>query len=188
MKTNPTFSPSAQRQQGIVLVVALILLIVLTLLGISAMDTTILEHRLAKNNEERARSFQLAEAGLGHGRQVYTSNTWIADIVTRASWSTTPTEIDNNGNTPRPVLSRKIDEQASTVVAGQTWLEFKGVFVNQFSVANQANSNALTQSVYYEVHTTGANLADKTKENGVQSNAIQISLRQGMRQTVPAPQ
>lgn len=51
-------------QTGAVLIVALIMLVVLTLLGVSAMNTTQLEERMASNQQERQRAFQTAENGL----------------------------------------------------------------------------------------------------------------------------
>jgi len=54
----------ARRQRGAVLVVAMILLVVLTLLGVSAMTTTRLEERMASNDQEINRAFQSAESGL----------------------------------------------------------------------------------------------------------------------------
>jgi hypothetical protein len=45
-------------------VVALVLLAVLTLLGVTAMNTTSMEERMAANTQEGARALQLAETGL----------------------------------------------------------------------------------------------------------------------------
>jgi type IV pilus assembly protein PilX len=59
-----TPAPLARAQRGTVLVVALILLLVLTLLGISAMNTTSLEERMAANTQELNRAFHAAESGL----------------------------------------------------------------------------------------------------------------------------
>lgn len=52
------------RQQGAALIVALIFLIIITLLGVSSMDDTVLETQLAKNNREVNYALQIAEAGL----------------------------------------------------------------------------------------------------------------------------
>jgi len=51
-------------QTGAVLIVALVLLAVLTLLGVTAMSTTSLEEKMAANTQEGNRVFQLAETGL----------------------------------------------------------------------------------------------------------------------------
>ena len=52
------------RQSGAVLIVAMILLVVLTLLGVTAMNTTSLEERMASNTQEQVRAFQAAETAL----------------------------------------------------------------------------------------------------------------------------
>lgn len=52
------------RQAGTVLIVAMILLVMLTLLGVTAMNTTSLEEKMASNNQEQVRAFQAAETGL----------------------------------------------------------------------------------------------------------------------------
>jgi len=53
-----------QRQRGIALVVALIFLLMLTILGVSAMNTSALEGRMAGNTQENNRAFQGAESAL----------------------------------------------------------------------------------------------------------------------------
>lgn len=53
-----------RREKGLVLMIALIFLVVITLLGITAMRTNILEERLAGNSRDWALAFQAAEAAL----------------------------------------------------------------------------------------------------------------------------
>jgi type IV pilus assembly protein PilX len=53
-----------RRQAGAALVVGLIFLVILTLLGLTAMQTGILEERMAGNSRDRNIAFQGAEAGL----------------------------------------------------------------------------------------------------------------------------
>ncbi len=65
MKTLPQHTRN--QQQGTVLIIALIFLLILTLLGVSAMDGTLLETRLAANSEERNVAFQMAEMGVLRG-------------------------------------------------------------------------------------------------------------------------
>jgi type IV pilus assembly protein PilX len=57
-------SHSAPRQRGAVLIVSLILLVVLTLLGVSVMNMTQLEERMASNIQELNQAFHSAETGL----------------------------------------------------------------------------------------------------------------------------
>lgn len=55
---------AAARQRGAVLIVSLILLVVLTLLGVTAMNSTSLDEKMAANNQQTTRAFQAAESGL----------------------------------------------------------------------------------------------------------------------------
>jgi type IV pilus assembly protein PilX len=52
------------RQSGAVLIVSMIILVVLTLLGVTAMNTTSLQERIASNTQEQVHAFQAAETGL----------------------------------------------------------------------------------------------------------------------------
>lgn len=58
----PTFNP--RRESGAILVVGLVLLLVLTVLGISTMSTASLELNMAGNDQFYENAFQLAESGL----------------------------------------------------------------------------------------------------------------------------
>jgi type IV pilus assembly protein PilX len=62
MKT-PVISPPA-REHGFVLIVALVLLLVLTILGLAAAQTTSLEERMAGNDRNHSMAFESGEAGL----------------------------------------------------------------------------------------------------------------------------
>jgi len=53
-----------QHQRGATLVVGMILMVLLTLLGLTALGTSVLEERMAANARDRIRAFQAAEAAL----------------------------------------------------------------------------------------------------------------------------
>lgn len=59
-----TNKPSRTRQSGAVLIVAMIILVILTLLGVTAMNTSSLQERIASNTQEQVHAFQAAETGL----------------------------------------------------------------------------------------------------------------------------
>lgn len=63
-------SSNRGNQRGVVLVVALILLIIMTLLGLTAMRSSTLEERMAAHSYDRSLSFQAAEAALRVGESV----------------------------------------------------------------------------------------------------------------------
>ena len=56
--------PRRSRQSGAVLIVSLLFLVILTILGITAMTGTTLEHRMAGNTRDYAVALQAAEAAL----------------------------------------------------------------------------------------------------------------------------
>ena len=68
MKTRLTGQRIAlRRQQGAALVVGLILLVVLTLLAVSGMNTASTELKMAGNEQFRRRAFEASEAGIERG-------------------------------------------------------------------------------------------------------------------------
>jgi len=60
----PMNNPGHRHQSGAVLIVAMIILVVLTLLGITAMNTSSLQEKIASNTQEQVHAFQAAETGL----------------------------------------------------------------------------------------------------------------------------
>jgi type IV pilus assembly protein PilX len=67
------FSASS-RQQGVALVVALLLLIVITLVGLAAVRGTIMQQRMAANQFDRQIAFQSAEAAMRAAQALVASN------------------------------------------------------------------------------------------------------------------
>ncbi len=56
-----------KRQEGIVLMMSLVMLLLLTLLGVSSIQTTSLQHRMARNAADANMAFQAAESALRDG-------------------------------------------------------------------------------------------------------------------------
>jgi len=61
---------SRPQQQGVVLIVALILLVVMTLAGLAGLRTVLLEEKMTANTYDRSLSFQAAESGLRQAEAV----------------------------------------------------------------------------------------------------------------------
>jgi type IV pilus assembly protein PilX len=68
------------KQRGSVLIVALVLLLVLTLLGISGIETTMMQERMAGNTQELMSAFQAAEAGLRDGEDDVRANISVSSV------------------------------------------------------------------------------------------------------------
>lgn len=71
--------PPGRRQKGAVLIFCLVFLLVLTLMGVSSMESTILEERMAGNMQDYGAAFQAAESALTEAEQ------WLAG---QAIWPT----------------------------------------------------------------------------------------------------
>ncbi len=77
MKTLLSLTRSQER--GTVLIVALIMLLLLTMLGVSAMRGTTMEERMAGNMRDQSVAFQAAEAALREGEG------WLAPLAVQPS-------------------------------------------------------------------------------------------------------
>jgi type IV pilus assembly protein PilX len=71
-------------QSGAILITALVMLVLLTMLGLSTMNTSTLEEKMAANSQEINRAFQTAETGL-------------EIAMTDADAFTTANTVDDNG-------------------------------------------------------------------------------------------
>lgn len=74
MRHHPS-PPMQSRQRGMVLIIALIILLSLTILGVASMSTTSMQERMAANEHDRQIAFQAAEAALREGESFVQSNT-----------------------------------------------------------------------------------------------------------------
>ena len=117
----PSRTGRMSRQRGVALVVALILLVVATLIGLAASRGTILQERMSSNSYDRSLAFQRSEAALRAAEAAITTNWKIAVLggedcstaacalvpanafggVTTAAWKDTVATYDvNDAKTP----------------------------------------------------------------------------------------
>jgi Tfp pilus assembly protein PilX len=120
-------------QSGAVLVVALILLLVLTILGVSSMTNTSLEERMAANSQERTRAMQAADSGVNSAfRQIATVNV--------TAWKPGSTPMMNSGGSY--YVTRYLTATDPPISAGD-----KGAF---------GLASGL-QAYYFDIQSTGGN-------------------------------
>ncbi|HID81768.1 MAG TPA: hypothetical protein EYH06_12175 [Chromatiales bacterium] len=111
------------KQQGAVLVVSLLILLVMTMLGLAAMQTSVLEEKMAGNALDKSMAFQAAEAGLRAGENrlkgsfslIQLTNCEVGDDITL---SPTVTVICYNLTTdpePDPLAQATWDDAAAGV-------------------------------------------------------------------------
>jgi len=72
-----------RKQQGAVLAVALMILLVMTMIGISGMRGTVLQERMASNTKDRNQAFQAAESAMRN------SEIFVESIVTTGAFDGT---------------------------------------------------------------------------------------------------
>jgi type IV pilus assembly protein PilX len=124
---------TACRQSGAVLVISLIILLILTLLGMSSIQTTTLEERMAGNTLSTTTALQAAEGSLRQGEGVILG--WTAHPVASATGTGGLWVLDS----PDPVTSSNTEpwwQEASTVA---NWWTNNGVsFVGTLQFASGA--------------------------------------------------
>jgi type IV pilus assembly protein PilX len=89
---NKTISP--RQQHGAVLIISLIMLLVLTLLGVTSMRTSILEEKMAGNLRDKNLSFQAAESALRDGEDL------LQTLVATSSFDGTSGRLSASDNDP----------------------------------------------------------------------------------------
>lgn len=89
-------------QRGIALVIALVLLIAVTLVGLAAIRGTTLQEKMSGNTYDREMSFQAAEAALNVGEHELVAN------LGNYPLNTTGTDCVNNNCGPNPVTDPNV--------------------------------------------------------------------------------
>jgi type IV pilus assembly protein PilX len=116
------------RQEGAALVVGLVLLVIVTVLAVSGMNTATTELAMARNDQNYENAFQTAEAGLDQALSMGPFNT--SNIVTLVQ--------NLNAN---DTVSLSIQFQASTVVPADTAYSWgSGIAAHHFLATSVAQS------------------------------------------------
>ncbi|MES1953438.1 pilus assembly PilX family protein [Salinisphaera hydrothermalis] len=66
--------PLARREEGFILVTSLIFLVIITLLAVSAINSSTLQQRMANNQREKSRALDAADSALRHVETLLASN------------------------------------------------------------------------------------------------------------------
>ncbi len=75
-------------QTGAALIISMILLLVMTLIGVTAMQSTVLEEKMAGNFRDRDVAFQAAEAALRYAEQEILGVNDVAEFSDPLKWAT----------------------------------------------------------------------------------------------------
>lgn len=93
---------SNQRQEGLALAVSLVLLVALTLIGITTLQGTRLNEKIASNSQQKAISFEAAESSI--------ASTWNVDALLGSLKLIPENQIDNPDSVLLDDLSRQLSE------------------------------------------------------------------------------
>lgn len=138
---------SIKRQQGVVLVISLLLLLVITLVGISSLSTTTLEEKMTSNMQAKHVVFQAADADIEEGVDD-TDFLWAAYTrgLDPANLETLSLDLDVNASFAEDANGDAIAIDLST---NQVTAEFKG---NTVPVGDNATSLRMGASGYQLYH------------------------------------
>ena len=169
-----------QQQKGIVLITALIFMAVLTLLGLSAIDGTVVESKLALNNQERIKAFQMSEAGLlAYSNLV--NNQEIYNQL-KANGTIDASSVLANGDT---IITPMVSNGQSLTDTDNTQIIYKGEYTPPRSTNTaQVFSSNLFSTVYFEVVSTGRNAWEDTNSDGKADGVVRtVTIRNAVLKT-----
>ena len=126
-----------QKQNGAALAVGLILLVVLTLLAISGMNTASLNLQMAGNAQYYQNAFQASEDGIEQAIRYATFN------PNTVSEAVTP----QNGATFTGDVNRQVDGQAQPAIWGSSWDSFS---TYHFEIQSIGQSTRNAQSTHIQ--------------------------------------
>ena len=160
-KTNRT-PPTEFCQRGATLIVSLVLLIVLTLIGVTAMSTSSLEEKMAGNSRDMNLAFQAAEAALKDAEEFLRTGFITAAAFDGNNPGLYPTPAA--GNPPPDVYSENVWTTALTATTNldgisaqpRYIIEYMGtVGENDINVINKATSGNTTEVFRITARGTG---------------------------------
>lgn len=158
-------------QRGAVLIISLMLLIILTMLGISALDSTKLETKMAANAAELNRALQIAEIGLKV--PISYSIAKITDIAQRSDSNPLPPEYYRFDSNNKLVLATGAGQSSANYV-----LEIQTIRSNEFYPDKSGKGKCSGDCVLnFIIKSTGRSRED--------TNAPRITLKGGMIRFVP---
>lgn len=172
----PLSQHPAKRQRGAVLIISLIMLLVLTIIGVTGMRTTVLEEKMAGNMNDKNLAFQAAETALRDGEDTIESLVATSsfdgssgrlsssdddpDFFSSVTWSDT-NSIEYSGtlpdvaSQPRYILKYvgQISSNKGSLVTGQGYGNRNSNTVNNFRVTargtGRTDNSVATIHAYY---------------------------------------
>jgi len=129
--------PSVEQQQGVVLIVAMVMLVIMSLLGISSVRSVALEERMSASMHDRSIAMQAAEAALLAGEQDARNKTGFpADFDPEASF-TNDAQAVVNGFIAQPTT---LPSDWMLAMTSDAWLQNSRELSNAVNLGNLAGT------------------------------------------------
>jgi len=167
------------KQRGVVLVVSLVMLLLMTLLGVSAMKTSVMETKMAGNSRDMELAFQATETALRDAEQWITAQTseieadasgsnriWIFNAMdpdtSNASnwWQERDTPWWNN-NAVAYVPANVASVLVSVKSVPRSTIEYKQFVPDTLLIGNGGAGTGMT---YYQVTARGTGGSDQSRD------------------------
>jgi len=152
------------KQQGAVLIVSLMLLIVLTMLGVSVINSTKLETRMAANSNELNHAFQVAEVGIAAPRN------YISDQIIAIAEGTPGTD----------VVTNIIRDDNS-----HYWVEYTTARVQNIYPDNNGMYDNSVKMLYFHTKSIGYSRSSSEDSTQPDTTSPYVILESGMVQPIP---
>ena len=149
---------NAKQQQGAVLAISLIILLVITIVGLSSMSTTTLEEKMAQNFQADTVTFQGAESAITEGVE---DIAFLNDVFAAGPDPVTPTSMNVTYSKPSVTLSLQGEYQEKTARTGEA--------------ADTVRQGAAGLNLYHYSITGGASLSNSS----VRAQHVQGAYLQG---------
>jgi len=169
--TFPVRAPSGQR--GSVLIISLMIMLVMTLIGVTAMTTSNVEEKMAGNQRDLNVAFQSAEAALrdaeayvetiaaitafnGGTTGLYTKDAEV-DPFASATWSAANSRaytgaLNDASTAPRYIIELVNEGDADTLNLGNYGENAGGAAVNTFRITARATGKTNNSYIYLQEH------------------------------------
>jgi type IV pilus assembly protein PilX len=162
----PAQPPLLERVRGSVLIVSLVILLLMTIIGISAVSTNALEERMVGNMRDTNLAFQAAEAALREGETIVTGLSFpcgaacysgaLPDYLDDAFWtangndySAFASHADSEVSADPQYVVEELDRDADAVIAGEPETGRQYYRITALGVGGAATSRVVLQSTYY---------------------------------------
>lgn len=158
------FSQQPSRQGGVALVVAIILLIVITLMGLAAVRGTIMQQKMTSNFYDRQLAFQAAEAALRQAEAAVQAATAPGPFLDCSSNATTPisclADPTNDPKVPASSIIQVLPASFAQIAAAgspQYVIEYMGYFAvpqpkaKQISNTTSYGASSTTFAYFYRI-------------------------------------